>query len=1381
MKKHVIGLVAAISALAASAATEIDLTDGWTATQVPVKAAKDKTAVIPRPDAASKDWKTGVAMKGKPVQNLKSEKKGDNRKAANNAWYVKSVAIPADWAKKSVVFDMQLNCIDCVVFVNGEKAGVMLHPYAPLELSPFLKPGADNEIAVFVTNQARGTGENDAFAYYGRDDYAKNRDTFASKPKLIARTPVWVSDVFVKPSTRKGRIDFECEIESLGSGKVALEAVIYEDAGRDEKTGELLGKKVAKKITGTAAVKKGKTVVTFGGEWKDAVTWELERPFLYNAEIRLVVGKNVCDSVPKILFGFRELWREGKDLYMNGHIQHYRGFWKQRLPKNLADVKKYGYSLAYQTHQHESRYTEDPKFMEECSRIGLAVFTGAPTVAAMRERMFGNDDNVAQYRRHLDFWAKSCRNYPAIAGASVCVNMLCAAWWMEGPKDFGQHEVTLDGDKGLSHTALVAMNMAREYNPYAFYFAHGDGNIGDIGNCNFYFNFIPLQEREEWLSSWAERGKISCYPAEFGEPYYACWFAQHLPEPTEWAAVYFGEEAYRREPQRYLEACREFAKDCQRKHYGGWVKTKEDKRGELYQYTPMAWEINKLFTARVNRTWRAWGEGPGMMYLVGWDWNDDDPYLQVQRLYNGQLIGFLGGRPEFTDKKHAYRAGETVEKCLVYCWDGFGDKPVSAKWELKEKATGKVVTSGQQSVTLKQSDTLKEPFSFVAPSVAKRTDYTLSVEFDAPGFDPTAKTDSFDLEVYPTTPVTVAAPAGKIALFDPRGETEAALKALGVACTKVADFDALVASDASYLVIGRRALDGLDPATETVKLAKLVRSGRRVLVASQRADVWQAMGLEVEDSMPRQLYNVSLEGIDDRELSFWDGRPMQLRDGSDWGWGDGYGFVQKNHKGSRGWRWTHNHAVAGIVFKIPETYGFRPLVRGEFDHAYSPLLKFSSGKGAAYFCSFDFEGRVGAKGCPAATAVAKSVWTEFFNGKTGSAGGAFYCGEEGGVFANDELRLGAKEWKPGTSVGNGVLVVGPDAKVSYADVKKAVAKGGHALVLGNAAFAASAGLAGTETKLYRYDEKLGSKFPFAGVGLALLRYRDGVPAQKFAAAKGWTVSSEGSLAVSDDGAVLVDSAWPFGLQREYDEAKDSASARSLKQSSDNYKRRQALVLSNWGVTPNDELLDRVFFMMPSFSYEFVTEPWNVCGPWPVEQQDSELMVNTVFDAKVEEQCLTGKIDLKAKYGAAGFDWTRTIVADKKGKVDLATLPENKACKFGTTYLITKVNRSKGGIGMLRFGLEWRGRVWVNGKEALTTLKGPNKPDGIVVPVEFKAGENVIAVKHGNGKNGKYFYLSLSGDGESITAKVRDEMVEMKEKRLYTPSNSGFDPYQYIYW
>ena len=1379
--KRIIALAAAFSALAATAAMEIDLTDGWTATQVSTKGVKDRTTVIPRPDAASKDWKAGVAMKGKPVQNLKGEKKGDNRKASNNAWYVRTVSIPADWAKKSVVLDLQLNYIDCVVFVNGENAGVMLHPYAPLELSPYLRPGAENEIAVFVTNQARGTGEGDPFAYAGRDDGGKNRDTFASRPRLIARTPVWVGDVFVKPSTRKGRIDFECEIESIAGGKVGLEAVIYEDAGRDEKTGELLGRKVAKTFTGSAAVRKGRTVVTFGGEWKDAVTWELERPFLYNAEIRLTCGKNACDSVPKILFGFRELWREGKDLYMNGHVQHYRGFWKQRLPKNLADVKKYGYSLAYQTHQHESRYAEDPKFMEQCSRIGLAVFTGAPTVAAMRERMFGTDENVAQYRRHLDYWAKSCRNYPAVAGASVCVNMLCAAWWMEGPKEFGQHEVTLDGDKGLSHTALRAMNMAREYNPYAFYFAHGDGNIGDIGNCNFYFNFIPLQEREEWLSSWAENGRISCYPAEFGEPYYACWFAQHLPQPTEWAAVYFGDEAYRREPQRYLEACREFAKDCSRKHYGGWIKTKEDKRGEVYQYTPMAWEVNKLFTARVNRTWRAWGEGPGMMYLVGWDWSDDDPYLQVQRLYNGQLIGFLGGRPAFTDKRHAYRAGETVEKCLVYCWDGFGDKKVSAKWTLKEKATGKVVTSGQQSVTLRQSDTLKEPFSFVAPSVARRTDYTLGVEFDAPGFDPTARTDSFDLEVYPVTPVAVAQPAGRIALFDPKGDTAKVLSALGLAVERVSDFRALLASDAPHLVIGRRALDGIDAGAGTRRLAELVRSGRRVLIASQRAELWQAMGFEVEDSMPRQLYNVSLEGVDDRELSYWDGRPMQLRDGAEWGWGDGFGFVQKKHKGARGWRWTHNHAVAGIVFRIPETYGFRPLVRGEFDHGYSPLLKFSSGKGAAYFCSFDFEGRVGAKGCPAATAVAKSVYSEFFGGKAGSAGRAFYCGEEGGVFANDRLRLGAKEWKPGESVGNGVLLVGPDAKVSYADVKKAVAKGGHALVLGNDAFATGAGLSGSEAKLYRYDEKFSPKFPFAGVGLALLRYRDGVPARKFAAAKGWTVSSEGALAVSDDGAVLVDSAWPFALLRKYQDSKDGPYERNLAQSIDNYKRRQALVLSNWGVTPNDELLDRVFFVMPQFTYGFVDGPWNVCGPWPVERQDSEAMVNTVFDAKAEEQCRTGRIDLKARFGAAGLDWSRTVVADKKGKVDLATLPENKACKFGTTYLVTKVNRTKAGIGMLRFGLEWRGRVWVNGKEALTTLNGPKKPDGITVPVELKAGENVISVKHGNGKNGKYFYLSLSDDGQVIAPAVRDEMAEMREKRLYTPCNPGFDPYLYIYW
>ena len=83
------------------------------------------------------------------------------------------------------------------------------------------------------------------------------------------------------------------------------------------------------------------------------------------------------------------------------------------------------------------------------------------------------------------------------------------------------------------------------------------------------------------------------------------------------------------------------------------------------------------------------------------------------------------------------------------------------------------------------------------------------------------------------------------------------------------------------------------------------------------------------------------------------------------------------HETRRGPRWTHRHAVSSTPLLIPGRVGFRPLVRGEFDLSYSPLITAAHGEGSVTFCAFDFEGRVGTNGCPAATHVAAATFGEF--------------------------------------------------------------------------------------------------------------------------------------------------------------------------------------------------------------------------------------------------------------------------------------------------------------------------------------------------------------------------------------------------------------------
>jgi len=113
---------------------------------------------------------------------------------------------------------------------------------------------------------------------------------------------------------------------------------------------------------------------------------------------------------------------------------------------------------------------------------------------------------------------------------------------------------------------------------------------------------------------------------------------------------------------------------------------------------------------------------------------------------------------------------------------------------------------------------------------------------------------------------------------------------------------------------------------------------------------------------------------------------------------------------------------------------------------------------------------------------------------------------------------------------------------------------------------------------------------------------------------------------------------------------------------------------------------------------------------------------------------------------------------------------------------------------LRFGIDWRGKVWVNGKEVCKTYGGKKDEGSIVVehiPVYAMSnkddakhgtfdGKNVVTVKAGCGQGAKVFYLNVSREvrpGEL----VRTPNPAYDGTALYASRNPKFDPYEYVYW
>lgn len=1306
-----------------------------------------------------------VVLCGIAAAGVLSVSAGIERLAFNSG----SVSIPAEWKGKSVRFEQRVAFCELDAKVNGKAAGTAYAPDATVELAPLLNFGAANDIQISERVVADYFGRGDG--PFGNKDDARRRRF--GRMELVARTAAYIDDFFAQPSWREKKLTVDVEIESLGPCKGEVEVVVADAPG-----GPAVVKGSAK-----CDLKAGSNVVTVEIPWANPIPWEpVAHAKTYDCRVTLVADGKPCDSNrPNALFGFREIWREGKEIYLNGHVQRFRNFWFQGLPKDPNDVHKYGFNVSYEGHKHWAYWFEKADEMETRSKAGIAVFTGMPSIYFVHDAIRNNPKCTEQFKRSLKAWMRTWRNYPCIVAASCGVNQICPERNMR-PEILGQ-----DPEKGgVVDNIEFACKLAREMNPNCLYYSHADGTEADISTSNLYFNFTPLQEREEWLSQWSTNGTLPWCAVEFGSPYYACWFHSRVPQMTEWLAAYYGEKAYDAESADMLRHSKAFAKSCLQFTHGGWVEPNSPNGKSLYQFNSIAEDYSKMLVYRTNRAWRYYGQNCGMMYLISWPWDTENDIRTRQMQANGDIVMFLGGDPDPTDRTHAYRAGETVRKNLVFIWDGVGENTLSASWKLVD-AQGRTVKDGQEKVSLKQGDIRKVPVEFAAPDVKGKTAYRFEVAFNAEkGMDnpanATVKSDSFAFEVYPGKVAGLEA-GDAVALFDPEGKTAPILDGLGVKYERIAALAALP-DGCSRLVVGWHALS---QAQGLEKLAKRIEDGLRVLVMQQEAAVWQALGFTVEDSMARQMFNVSLEGVDNGDLAHWRGAPLAP---------NALGNVMK-HATRRGPRGTHHHAISSAPILIPQRGGFVPLVRGEFDLSYTALLKELRGKGAAWFCAFDFEDR----DCPAADRVAAATFRAFLKDDKVSPVKVFADGAHAERIAKT-LGLDYEKYD-GKEHDDAVLIVGKDSKLSADDVKDAIDDNAHALVIANDAIAGAlcGGLEPVTNVFYR-----------GKTGDPLFRFRDGVNYRPL----------RGGEAVKTVGDILVDQLDPFQAGDRYRTGDGKAAVlarggwgsrpkgekdlylRNASQSEDNFMRRYAKTLAAWGVGAGAKVFSRSLYTKPAEAYEPISQ-YNVLGPWPSERDDDHYMVDTIFPvdaskggdsgALAEEMAVKGDVQPNPRFHPLGLkyldetpqdlrflDWRPVVKSRADGYVDYATAsPLIAAQSFCTCYCVGFLKRRTAGEITIRFGVDWRGKIWVNGKP-FEPIYGGYKDEGskIYEHVKVNAGDNVITVKAGCGQSVKAFWLNVSHEPQEGEI-IRDRVPELDDVSLYESANTRFDPYEYVYW
>lgn len=912
-----------------------------------------------------------------------------------SAWYRRDLTIPADWNGSAILLAFERVSTDATVFINSKEVGQIAWPFGKVDITEAVTPGetANLEVRVVATTDAEevlnfmATADSQVFK-----EKAKLNTRGLIGEVFLERRPkgAFIDDVFVITSIRENEVTIRVEVDGVPEGtELSLTAEMLDEKGKVEKS-------FRKKAPAPAP----NTPLEVSWDWADPRLWDLGEPHLYTLKLR-VQGDGMDDTYAQ-RFGFREFWIEGRDFFLNGRKVNFR-------PINPADGDATG-NVAL-TRNHVRRYLEKGYnigelwpidhfqrgslhyrdiWQEMADEEGFALIGNLPRinnfVRNKKWQFIWNDEKKERYRKLVEKEIKRFRNHPSIL------------WWVNSANYFGHHRDQdpraigrhIDGlhpgwvqgkNAGLESHAVI-----KDFDPTRPVATHQGGEVGDVYMPNTYFNFFPLQDREEWLSDYVLNGTMPYLPVEFGTPLHCSFMrgkthfgANIRTEPllSEYAAIYLGPEAYETEPEAYRNDIASTFKEDQL--YGNW----QNRRSMIT--APSFQAIQDLFIRNTWRSWRTWGISGGMIPWAngqGWAATDQshqptpsaEPFTPGHRgthlpaeiaikrhLFdapgwerllaadtmeevNGPTLAWIAGSPEaFTEKNHSYRAGQEVSKQAVLLNDLNEDADYAMQWEAF--VDGKSVATGEAQGRVATAEKVKLPISFTLPeALAAKTDGEIRLQARIGDRE---HEDTFAFRTFPNPgPLTVQA-----SLDDPTGKTKAMLEAIGV------QLESMPLGEAPLHLIGREALGTDQPLSDEVKA--FAEKGGTVLVMIQDRDWYgKVPGLRLAEHLSRRAFPLTPEdpaiaNLDTTDLRDWSAESTLVEAYPDYTAKD---ITQGKHRIPYwGWRWGSRGTVSSAMLEKPHHSAWTPLVEGEFDLAYSPLLELPVGEGRILLSTFDLE------------------------------------------------------------------------------------------------------------------------------------------------------------------------------------------------------------------------------------------------------------------------------------------------------------------------------------------------------------------------------------------------------------------------------------------
>lgn len=1012
------------------------------------------------------------------------------------AWYERPLFVPEAWRGRAVLVDMQRVSTDADVYVNGQACGRVSWPFGAVDITKAVRFGKENALRILVVAVP---DEGEVQVIMGPNQIS-TREASLSTRGIVGDVTLrsrprgaHVSDVFVQPSVRRKEIALGVELRDVAqAGEARFVARMLDEKGNEEKRFEHTAK--------LAAADSQSVDMAWG--WEDPRLWDYRRPDLYTLQLE-VRGAGIEDVYPQA-FGFRELWIEGKRFMLNGSEFRMRpdqgeGYWPNS--EALAEAMMEGrLAMGFNVHEfwpnnHNERgsdFAHRELWARVADRKGYPIIGCAMSMSGMVGAHWNDPDRRKAWQQRMEAELRRYRNHPSII------------MWVHSGNRFGhrddQNPLRIgvrswddlpDYWREIASQGNEATEMIRRADPTRPVMSHQCGPVGDVYSLNNYLCFIPLQEREEWLSHWAQEGDMPYMAVEFGTPLDSSLSRSRAGGnkaggdeilPTEYGAIYLGRDSYEMESPGLRANLAALNKDYREREASGegireawhWNYRQLCRDGVRC----LAFEaLQEIFIPATWRSWRTWGITGGMVpwgfHRIGFDVADfrseveaapfvpgtrgayytryrlasihymqekgskaRKPAGEAMQRVNGDTLAYIAGPEEaWTAKDHHFWGGDAIEKQVVLINDG--RQPADFSYTLSLELNGKMIDTRKGAGRLEVGRILMEEWQFDLPDTEKRINGVLRLRATIAEHK---HEHDFPMRVYPA--VASRPVEGFVYVFDPEGDTARILED---------DLDQEVREwkgeirEGAVLVVGRRALSlGKLPG----ELEDFVAQGGRLAIHAQEPGYLRdVLGLRVSAHVGRRAWPVAtqrdhpiVKGLDGEDFRDWNGkgtlvaeRPTGLKDP----------MAKDASAYGNGWRWGNRGAVSSAIVEKPHYSGWTPILEGEFDLAFSSLMELRYGKGLAILNTLDVEER---EGEPMAAEIVSRILRYAAQADAAPRRPAVCIGigEAHGFLGQAGVECETSDALPDTDC---VAILGPEAKMDVRDLENFVREGGRIVML----------------------------------------------------------------------------------------------------------------------------------------------------------------------------------------------------------------------------------------------------------------------------------------------------------------------------------------------